>query len=68
MARGFYFDRAITKAQYDRAMNNRGYLTKEDARKVLTDAERLGYGATAGRVREENGSYIVSCHMYDSCD
>ena len=65
---GSYFDKEITKAQYDRAMKNRGYLTDADEEKVLTVAQRCGYGATAGRVRIENGKYLVSCHIYNHCD
>lgn len=65
---GQYFKRKITREQFTRAQANNGYLLKDDAKLVLTDAERLGYGATAGRVSEENGEFYVSCHMYDSCD
>lgn len=65
---GHYFDRKITKSQYDRAIENGGYLTKDDSKSVLSDAERLGYGATAGRVEKKGSEYYVSCHMYDSCD
>jgi hypothetical protein len=65
---GHYFDRKITKEQYDRAMANGGYLTEDDAKVVLNDAERFGYGATARRVEEKGGEYYVSCHMYNHCD
>ena len=63
-----WFDRQITKEQYARAVNNRGYLTKDDTNAVLTDAERYGYGASAGTVYEQGGKYFVSCHRYNSCD
>lgn len=63
-----WFDRQITKEQYDRAVNNRGYLIKDDTNAVLTDAERYGYGASAGIVYEHGGKYFVSCHRYNSCD
>ena len=63
-----YFDREIMAAQYERAQANRGYLTKEDADKVLTESERLGYGASAGSVYEIDGRYYVRCHMYNNCD
>ena len=66
--RDHYFDREISKEQYERGVQNRGYLTKDDAKTVLTDAERLGYGATAGSVKEIDGKFYVSCHIYDSCD
>ena len=65
---GNSFEREITKDQYDRAVANRGYLTKEDYEAVMTDAERLGYGGTTGSVFEDNGKYFVHCHVYDSCD
>lgn len=65
---GHYFDRKITKQQYVRALANNGYLLKEDNSAVLSDSERLGYGATTGRVFEKDGEYYVSCHMFDSCD
>lgn len=63
-----YFDREIMTEQYERAQNNNGYLTEEDADKVLTDAERLGYGASAGSVYELCGHYYVRCSWYNSCD
>ena len=63
-----YFDREITAEQYKRAQANKCYLTKEDAEKVLTDAERLGYGASAGGVYELDGHYYVRCSQWNSCD
>ena len=66
--RGQYFDRKITREQFDRAQENNGHLLKEDENSVLTDSERLGYGATTGRVSEKDGEFYVICHMYDSCD
>lgn len=63
-----YFDREITKAQYERARGNRDYLTKEDACRVLTDAEKYGYGAATNKVFEQGGKYYVHCYRYNSCD
>ena len=63
-----YFDREIMTAQYERAQANNGYLTKEDAEKVLTDAERLGYGASASSVNELDGRYYVRWSQWNSCD
>lgn len=63
-----FFDREITAEQYERAQANKGYLTKEDAEKVLTDAERLGYGASASSVYELDRHYYVRCSQWNSCD
>ena len=65
-----FWDREITKEQYDRAMSAKNYcrLTKEDAETVLTDAERLGYGASAGSVYELDGHYYVRCSRWNNCD
>lgn len=63
-----YFDREIMTEQYERAQSNNGYLAKEDADKVLTDSERLGYGASAGSVYELDGHYYVRCSRYNNCD
>lgn len=62
------FDREIKEEQYKRAQANKGYLTKDDAEKVLTDSERLGYGASAGSVYELDGRYYVRCSQWNSCD
>jgi hypothetical protein len=64
-----YFDREISKEQYDLAMSSWMHLLpKEECEKVLTDAERLGYGATAGSVYELDGHYYCRCHSYNNCD
>ena len=63
-----YFDREIMTAQYERAQANNGYLTKEDAEKVLTDSERFGYGASASSVYEFDGHYYVRCSRWNNCD
>ena len=65
---GTYFDRLITPEQYERAQNNKGYVTKEDADMILTDSERLGYGASAGSVYEHDGKYYARCHRWNNCD
>lgn len=62
------FDREIAAEQYERAQANKGYLTKEDAEKVLTDSERLGYGASASSVYEQDGRFYVRCSQWNSCD
>lgn len=65
-----FWDREITKEQYDRAISAKNYcrLTKEDAETVLTVSERLGYSASAGSVFEQDGKYYVHCSRYNSCD
>jgi hypothetical protein len=63
-----YFDREITEERYERAQENNGYLTKEDSEKVLTDSERLGYGASASSVYELDGHYYVRCSRWNNCD
>lgn len=63
-----FFDREIMTAQYERAQANNGILTKEDAEKVLTESERIGYGASAGSVYEFDGHYYVRCSRWNNCD
>lgn len=65
---GTYFDREITKEIYERAIENNGYLTDNDEKIVLTDAERYGYGGSTRKVFEQEGKYYVHCHMYNHCD
>lgn len=63
-----YFNRKITREQYNRAVQNNGYVVRDDKKKILTDAERLGYGADCSSVYEQDGEFFVRCSMYDSCD
>ena len=63
-----YWDRQITKKQYEAAQKNGGRLTKSDVDKVLTDSERWGYGAYATSVYEQSGKYYVHCSRANSCD
>ena len=63
-----YWNREITAEQHERAQANNGYLTKEDAETVLTDSERLGYGASACSVYELDGHYYVRCSRWNNCD
>lgn len=67
--RGFtYWDREITKKQYEAAQANGGRLTKSDVDKVLTDSERWGYGASATGTFEQDGKFYVHCSRANSCD
>lgn len=63
-----YWDRKITKKQYEAAQANGGRLTISDENKVLTDSERCGYGASATSVYEQSGKYYVHCSRANSCD
>lgn len=63
-----YWDRQITKKQYEAAQANGGRLTRSDENKVLTDSERWGYGASATNVYEQSGKYYVHCSRANSCD
>jgi hypothetical protein len=63
-----YWDREITTDQYERAQANNGRLTEDDEKRVLTDSELYGYGASATSVYELDGHYFVRCHRYNSCD
>lgn len=63
-----YWDRQITKKQYEAAQKNGGRLTRSDENKVLTDSERWGYGASATSVYEQSGKYYVHCSRANSCD
>ena len=62
------FDREITAEQYSRALQNNNRLTEDDFKTVLTEAERIGYGATAYGVYQKRGKYYVCCHRYNNCD
>lgn len=58
----------ITEEVYNRAVNNHGYITKEDAETVFTDAERLGYGVYGTYVYKLAGEFYVGYALGDSCD
>ena len=61
-------EREITKDQYDRAMENHGYLADEDMDKVFTTAELCGYGVYGAVVSHYADRYVVRFEMGDSCD
>lgn len=63
-----YWDRQITKKQYEAAQKNGGRLTRSDENKVLTDSERWGYGASATGTFEQDGKFYVHCSRANSCD
>ena len=57
------FYREISKEQYERAQENRSYLTKEDMEVVFDDSERLGYGIYGGRVMVKDGNTSFSSRL-----
>lgn len=61
-------EREITKDQYDRAMENHGYLTDEDYSDVFTQAEMCGYGIYSAVVSHYADRYVVRFEMGDTCD
>ena len=62
------YTRKITQEQYDRAMLNKGLLTKEDESDVFSIAEICGYGVYMPLVIENNGEYYVTFMLGSSCD
>jgi len=58
----------ITKEQYDRAMQNHGYITKDDRNKVFTVSEIYGYGVYGDQVAEDKGKYYVDYSIGSTCD
>ena len=58
----------IPKEIYNRAVENRGFVTEEDKESVWSVAQLYGYGVYSGHVYEENGKYYVPFSMGDSCD
>lgn len=64
-----WFDREISEDMYRRAVHeNNGRILKEDEQAILSAAERLGYGASAGRVYEKDGAFYACCHRWNNCD
>ena len=61
-------EREITKAQYDRAMENHGYLADEDMLDVFSRAELCGYGVYGAVVSHYDDKYVVRFEMGETCD
>ena len=61
-------EKKITKAIYDRAKANHGYITKKDEDAVFTQSELRGYGVYGDQVHERNGEYYVSYYLGSTCD
>ena len=62
------FYREISKEQYERAQENRSYLTKEDMEVVFDDSERLGYGVYGTKTMMKGGKYVVQFSLGSTCD
>ena len=58
----------ITRAQYERALENNRYVAKQDMESIFTPAELLGYGVYSPIVYEDGGSYFVGYVLGSSCD
>ena len=61
-------EREISKEVYDRAMQNRGYITPEDTKNVFSISELIGYGVYGDQVTERDGKYFVRYERGESCD
>ena len=66
MTKGRRFE--ITKDVYDRAMENRQYITPEDKAKLFTEAQLCGYGVYSAMAYEKDGKYFCSYCMGSTCD
>lgn len=63
-----YHKREITKEQYERALQHRGYIAPEDKEDIFDLSERLGYGVYSTHVVKEGDKYFVEFELGDSCD
>lgn len=61
-------EREISKEVYDRARQNRGYITSQDSKDVFSVSELMGYGVYGDQVVERDGKYFVLYERGDSCD
>jgi hypothetical protein len=62
------YKREITKEQYDRAMENRGYITSQDEADIFSMAELCGYGVYSAMADMVDGKYYVKFYLGGSCD
>ena len=61
-------EKEISEEIYQRAMENKGWLKKEDYCKVFSDTERMGYGVYGYKIFEKDGRRYVSYMLGSSCD
>lgn len=62
------YEKEITKEIYDRAKENRDYITKDDMDKVFSISQLCGYGVYTATVFERDGAYYCSFYLGSSCD
>ena len=60
--------REITKEIYERALQNRRYITDEDRKEVWDISDLCGYGIYGDQVYEEDGKYFVRYWRGNTCD
>ena len=58
----------ISSEVYNRAINNRGYITSEDKNNLFDTWQLCGYGVYGARAYEENGKYWCAYSMGSTCD
>lgn len=58
----------VPKDVYERAQKNGGRMAPEDQPRFFSESILIGYGLYSCIVREENGKYICSYMIGDSCD
>lgn len=58
-----YHKREITKEDYDKIMSG-----EKGVYDFFSEAEVMGYGASASKPFEDEGKYYIPYHMSDSCD
>ena len=61
-------ERKITKEQFDRAQQNRGYIANVDRPDIFNVSELCGYGVYSPLAFERDGEYYVSYLLGESCD
>ena len=60
--------REITKEQYERAMQQNGYITTADEKDIFTEAELCGWGVYSAKATMQDGKYYVKYRLGSTCD
>ena len=60
--------RKITKEQYERALQNHGYITNKDKEIIFNVCELYGYGVYSPIVAKEGEEYVVNYYIGETCD
>ena len=63
-----YCAKEISKEVYDRAVENKGRIAREDINDVFDISILCGYGVYGTSVREENGKYYCDYQRGSTCD